>query len=143
VNQFVLEALIKHELIIYQRGYYRSFVHVRDVVEAICLGLESPADRIRNQVFNVGSDAGNYSKDEIVALVQKHIPGTSVVYKDLTFGGDMRDIRVSFAKIERELGFRARVSVGEGVIEVRDALVSGLIKEPLSNRYRNAQFIVQ
>ena len=31
INQFVLEALAKRELIIYQRGYTRSFVHVRDV----------------------------------------------------------------------------------------------------------------
>jgi len=40
-----------------------------------------------------------------VRLVLKRIPETSVEYKDLTFGGDMRDITVSFAKIRNVLGF--------------------------------------
>jgi len=143
VNQFVLEALMKRELVIYQRGYSRSFVHVRDVVEGIILGLATPEERIRGQVYNLGSDAGNYSKDEIVALVQKHVDGLKVTYKDLSFGGDMRDITVSFAKVNRELGFEPKLTVEDGVIEVRDALQFGLIKDPGDARYRNAQFIVQ
>ena len=118
-------------------------MHVRDVCEAICLALEAPLAKVRGQVFNVGSDTGNYTKDEIVELVRRHVDGTEVEYKDLTFGGDMRDIRVSFAKIRRVLGYEPRISVEEGICEVRDAIVNGLIKEPLDSRYRNAQFIVQ
>jgi nucleoside-diphosphate-sugar epimerase len=143
VNQFVLEAISRRALVIYQRGYSRSFVHVRDVVRAIALTLEAPAEEVRGQIFNVGSSRGNYTKEEIVRLVQKHVPGTTVAYKDLTFGGDMRDIRVSFEKIERRLGFKTELNVEQGVIEVRDAIVGGLIRDPASPRYRNAQFIVQ
>lgn len=143
VNQFVLEAMTKRELIIYQRGYFRSFVHVRDVVEGILLALAAPRDKIQGQAFNLGSDAGNYTKDEIVALVKKHVDGLRIIHKDLSFGGDMRDITVSFAKVKHELGFDARLTVEDGVIEVRDALQSGLIKDPGDARYRNAQFIVQ
>jgi len=143
VNQFVLEALTKRELIIYQRGYSRSFVHVRDVVDGIILGLSAPEEKIRGQAYNLGSDDGNYTKDEIVVLVQKHVDGLKVIHKDLSFGRDMRDITVSFAKVKRELGFEPRISVEEGVIEVRNALVLGLIKDAADGRYRNAQFIVQ
>ena len=143
VNQFVLEALTKRKLIIYQRGYARSFVHVRDVCEAICLALEADLEHIGGQVFNVGSDAANYSKDEIVSLVRRHVEGVAIEHKDLTFGGDMRDIRVSFAKIRRVLGYEPKIGVEQGICEVRDALVSGLVKDPLHNRYRNAHFIVQ
>lgn len=143
VNQFVLEALTKRELIIYQRGYSRSFVHVRDVAEAICIALVSPTEKMRGEVYNLGSDAGNYTKDEIIALVQKHVPGLQVKYKDLSFGGDMRDITVSFGKIRTVLGFLPRFSVEQGIIEIRDALSWGLIKDATDSRYRNAQFIVQ
>jgi nucleoside-diphosphate-sugar epimerase len=143
VNQFVLEALTHREIVIYQRGYSRSFVHVRDVVEGIALGLSAPIAKIRGQVFNLGSDSGNYTKDEIVALVQRHVEGLKVRHKDLSFGGDMRDITVSFAKIKRELGFERRITVEDGIIEVRDALQSGLIKDATDSRYRNSQFIVQ
>jgi hypothetical protein len=143
VNQFVLDAFTKRELIIYQRGYSRSFVHVLDTVRGIILGLEAPEEKVRGQVFNLGTPDGNYTKDEIVGLVLKRMPETVVEYKDLTFGGDMRDIAVSFEKIRRELGFKSTLNVDDGVREVLNALKSGLIRDPLDERYRNAQFIVQ
>lgn len=142
VNQFVLEAISRRALVIYQRGYSRSFVHVRDVVGGIRMGLVAEDAKVRGQIYNLGTDDGNYTKDQIVALVQKHLPQTAVRHEDLSFGGDMRDIEVSFAKVSRELGFRAKKSVEYGVVEVRDALLSGLIKDPTDSRYRNAQFIV-
>jgi nucleoside-diphosphate-sugar epimerase len=143
VNQFVLEAFTKRELIIYQRGYSRSFVHIRDVVRGVIMGLEAGQNKIRGQVFNLGTDDGNYSKDDIVQLVLKRMPETTVEYKDLTFGGDMRDITVSFEKIKRVLGFDTTLDVDDGVREVLFALKSGLIRNPTDDRYRNAQFIVQ
>lgn len=143
VNQFVLEAFTKRELIIYQRGYSRSFVHVRDAVRGIIMGLEAPDEKIRGQVFNLGTPEGNYTKDEIVGLVLKRMPETVVEYKDLTFGGDMRDITVSFEKIRRVLGFETTLTVDDGIRDVLHVLKSGLIRNPLDEKYRNAQFIVQ
>ncbi len=143
VNQFVLEAFTKRQLIIYQRGYSRSFVHIRDVVRGVIMGLEAERDKIRGQVFNLGTENGNYSKNDIVGFVLKRMPETIVEYKDLTFGGDMRDITVSFEKIKRILGFETTLTVDDGVREVLFALKSGLIRNPTDEHYRNAQFIVQ
>jgi nucleoside-diphosphate-sugar epimerase len=143
VNQFVLEAFTKRQLIIYQRGYSRSFLHVYDAVRGILLGLDAPDSRVRSQVYNIGTESGNYTKDEIVNLVLKRIPETIVEYKDLTFGGDMRDITVSFEKIKRELGFEARLTVNDGIRELVTALKSGMFRNPHDEKYRNAHFIVQ
>ncbi|MEE8217800.1 MAG: NAD(P)-dependent oxidoreductase [Vicinamibacteria bacterium] len=143
VNQFVHEALTRRKLIIYQRGYARSFLHVHDTCRAIRLALEAPVEQVGGEVFNVGGDGMNHTKDEIVSFVQHHVPGTEVEIKDLTFGGDMRDIRVSFAKIRRVLEFEPTILVEHGVREVRDALMDGLIRDAGDDRYRNAQFIVQ
>ena len=143
VNQFVLEAFTKRQLIIYQRGYSRSFVHIRDVVRGVIMGLEAEQSKISGQVFNLGTENGNYSKNDIVGFVLKRMPETIVEYKDLTFGGDMRDITVSFEKIKRVLGFETTLNVDDGVREVLFALKTGLIKDPTDDRYRNAQFIVQ
>ncbi len=143
VNQFVLEAYTKRELLIYQRGYSRSFVHVRDVIRGIILGIEAPQSKASGEVYNLGTEEGNYSKDEIVNLILKRLPETTVRYKDLTFGGDMRDITASFKKIQKELGFKTELSVDDGVREVLFALQSGLIHDPGNERFRNAQFIVQ
>lgn len=143
VNQFVLEAYTKRELLIYQRGYSRSFVHVRDVVAGIIIGLEAPKAKARGEIYNLGNETGNYSKDEIVNLILKRLPETNVRYKDLSFGGDMRDITASFEKIQNQLNFQTKLTVDDGVREVLFALQSGLIHEPQNEKFRNAQFIVQ
>jgi nucleoside-diphosphate-sugar epimerase len=143
VNQFVLEAFTKRELLIYQRGYSRSFVHVRDIVAGILLGLEAPEDKVRGQIFNLGSETGNYRKDQIVEIILKRLPEIAVRYKDLTFGGDMRDISVSFEKVRRVLDFQTQFTVDDGVREVLHALQDGLIRDPQDAHFRNAQFIVQ
>ena len=143
VNQFVLEAFTKRALIIYQRGYSRSFVHIQDVVRGVIMGLEAEREKICGEVFNLGTDNGNYSKDDIVRLVLKRMPETVVEYKDLTFGGDMRDITVSFAKIKKVLGFETTLDVDDGIRGLLFALKTGIIRNPTDEKYRNAQFIVQ
>lgn len=143
VNQFVLDAYTKRELLIYQRGYSRSFVHVRDIVAGILLGLEAPEKKVRGQIFNLGAESGNYRKDQIVEFIIKRLPEITVRYKDLTFGGDMRDISVSFEKVRRVLGYKTNLTVDDGVREVLHTLQDGLIKDPQDQRFRNAQFIVQ
>jgi nucleoside-diphosphate-sugar epimerase len=143
VNQFVLEAYTKRELLIYQRGYSRSFLHIRDAVSGLALGIEAPEAKIRGQIYNLGSDEGNYTKDEIVDLILKRLPETVVQYKDMTFGGDMRDITVSYRKIQQALGFKACLGVDDGIREVLHALQDDVFSNPHAQRYRNAQFIVQ
>ena len=143
VNQFVLDAFTRRELIIYQRGYSRSFIHVRDVVRGIISGLQADDATIRGQVYNLGTQDGNYTKDEIVGLVIKRLPETVVRYKDLTFGGDIRDISISFDKIRHALGFTAEMTVDDGVREVVHTLRTGIIRNPHDEKYTNARFIVQ
>jgi nucleoside-diphosphate-sugar epimerase len=143
INQFVLEAFTRRELVIYQRGYSRSFMHVADAARGFLLGLTAPEETIRGQVFNLGSSQGNLTKDEIVTLILKRLPETIVRYKDMTFGGDMRDITVSFEKVQQLLGFTSTLSVDDGIREVLHALRDRVINNPHDNRFRNAQFIVQ
>jgi len=143
VNQFVLDAYSKRQLLIYQRGYSRSFVHVRDVARGMMLMLDAPVEKVRGQIYNFGTEKGNYTKDQIVELVLKRMPETQVEYRDLTFGGDMRDIQVSFDKIRRDVGFVATLDVDDGIRDLLFALKAGLISNPQDERYRNAQFIVQ
>ena len=143
VNQFVLDAYSKRKLMIYQRGYSRSFVHIADAVHGIILGLNASLDKIRGQVYNIGTHDGNLTKDQIVELVLKRLPETLVDYKDITFGGDMRDIAVSFVKAANELGYKTRFSVDDGVREVLQAIERGVVRDPTDPRYRNARFIVQ
>lgn len=142
LNQFVYEAYTKRELSIYQKSYSRSFLHVRDAVEGILLGLEAPEALVKCQVYNLGTEEGNCTKDDLVRLILKRLPETRVHYKDMTFGGDMRDLYVSYHKITEQLGFKARFTPDDGVREILHALQSGIIANPQDERYRNARFII-
>jgi nucleoside-diphosphate-sugar epimerase len=143
VNQFVLEAITFRKLVLFQGNYRRSFVHVRDVVRALVMFATVPLDKVRGQVFNVGSDTGNYSKGEIINLVRKHISGVELEERDLSFGSDMRDVAVSCNKLFERLGFRAALTVEDGIQEVRDAILTGFLKEPQSAKYRNHDLVIR
>ena len=143
INQFVLEAYTRRELLIYQRGYSRSFIHIRDAIRGLILGLQASDEKAHFQTYNMGSEQGNYTKDQIVEFVLKRLPETVITYKDMTFGGDMRDISVSYEKIRHALGFQCMLTPEDGVREVLHAIRSGLISNPYDQHYRNAQFIVQ
>jgi hypothetical protein len=60
----------------------------------------------------------------------------------MTFGGDMRDLYVSYQKVADRLGFKARFNPDDGVREILNALRTGLIANPHDERYRNARFII-
>src|SRR4029077_20441871 len=85
---------------------------------------------------------GNYSKLQLVELIRKNVPAVEIEYRDVSFGEDMRDVAVSCGNVGRVVGFRARRGVEDGIVEIRDAIESGLIKDPSSAKYRNHQFIV-
>jgi nucleoside-diphosphate-sugar epimerase len=137
LNQFVLEAYLKGRLELYQENFKRSFVHVRDVVRAIICVMDSPLQQVRNQIFNVGSERLNSSKQELVELIRTYLPRLEVVYRDESFIGDMRSIHVSFEKIRKTLGFETRIGILEGIHELLETLRCGLISDPLNPKYRN------
>jgi nucleoside-diphosphate-sugar epimerase len=143
VNQFVLEALLLRKLVLFQGNYRRSFVHVRDVVRALQLFATAPIESVRGQIFNVGAENGNYTKAEIIELIRRNIDGVELEERELSFGSDMRDVAVSCIKIRERLGFVATTTPEEGIREVRDAIASGLIREPQSPRYRNHDLVVR
>ena len=142
VNQFTLEAFTQGELMIFEGHHARAFVHIRDVVAGLLIGLDSPLEKIRGQIFNLGHDDGNYTKDEVAALICQVLPETKVRHEQMSFDGDMRNLQVCFEKIERELQFRTCYTALDGVGEVVQALRDGMISEPTRSIYRNAPPIV-
>jgi nucleoside-diphosphate-sugar epimerase len=142
INQFVLEAFSKGKLLIFQGDYTRSFVHIQDVIDGLMLVLEVPLGKVGGRIFNLGSHDGNLTKNEIVALIQKVLPETEIQREALSFGGDMRDVSVSFRRIEDELGYHAKRNVVQGIDEVLNLLKWGLLSNPEESSYRNAPSII-
>lgn len=127
VNEFAMEMLTKKRLVVYGKQFWRPYVHVMDVARAIKLVLESPAEKLQNQVFNVGSTEQNYQKQQLVKMIQPHTPDAVVEYVHKE--EDPRDYRVSFAKIEKMLGFKTTRTVGDGIREIAHLVQDGVIQD--------------
>ena len=140
INQFVLEALTNHKIIIYQKNYRRSFCHVYDSARCVADSIDWPLEHY-NQVWNVGFDEFNLSKEDVIERIKDQID-VEIEYKDLSFGGDMRDITVSFNKLKERHGFKPTIYISDGIMEVKSYIETGIIKNPMDDKYRNAKFIV-
>ncbi|MCB0162657.1 MAG: NAD(P)-dependent oxidoreductase [Anaerolineae bacterium] len=137
VNQFAWQAHQGEKLVIYQENFRRAFVHVRDVARAMLLVADAPRSAVAGQIFNVGNEALNSSKQELVMLLQEQWPALRVELQDRSFGGDMRSLHVSFEKIRRELGFTTCIDLRQGLAELHQALTLGWITNPADDRHRN------
>ncbi len=135
VNEFAMELAMQHRLVVFGERFWRPYVHVRDVARAIETVLEAPRDRVAGRVFNVGATEENYRKQEIVDLVRTEIPDADVEY--VHRDEDPRDYRVSFTRINRELGFFPSRSVADGIHEVVQLVRTGVLEDIASPRYRN------
>ena len=104
ISEFTRTLAIGEELVVYDADTWRPYCHVDDISRAIITVLESPADDVRGEVFNVGHSDENYTKRMVVDAVQEHLGGAGSV--QFTEGGvDPRNYRVSFEKIRDQLGF--------------------------------------
>jgi nucleoside-diphosphate-sugar epimerase len=104
---------------------WRPHVHVRDVANAFLIAAEASHARVAGEVFNVGSDANNFTISETAVIVAGEVPGTEIDYFDAV--EDLRSYRVSFDKIRHVLGFTTRHRIEDGVREVRELLESGAV----------------
>jgi nucleoside-diphosphate-sugar epimerase len=137
VNLLTAKAVCQGEITIFGGDQWRPFVHVMDAAQAIVLSLEAPLVSVKAGAFNVGSDDQNYTISQIGELIHCLIPGTKVVNKgDDT---DLRNYHVSFARIQRGLGFKAQFTVADGVKEIEAAVRKGEIKDYRDFVYNNYQ----
>ncbi len=130
INDFVYQAVKVRNLIVYERTFKRTFIHVIDMARSFIFALEN-ADRMIGQVYNVGSEQMNYSKEQIAELVRRKVD-FYLHYADVGKDEDQRNYEVSYAKINA-LGFYTTISVEDGVDELIRAYETIDIRNPLSN----------
>lgn len=136
VNEFTYIAAKGAKLSVYDKETWRPYCHVRDIAGAIIACLQQPESAVGGQVFNVGSDENNFTKQGIVEEILRHVDA------DVSFvdgGSDIRNYRVSFGKIQDQLSFRCQYSVQSFVPELIEAVRDGLFAhvETLRGYYGN------
>jgi nucleoside-diphosphate-sugar epimerase len=128
ISEFTRTLAMGNELTVYDADTWRPYCHVEDISQAIITALESPEDKVRGEVFNVGHSDENYTKRMVVEAVQGHLGGSGAV-KYVEGGTDPRNYRVSFEKIGRELGFEATHRVPDTAGKLIAAIEAGAFND--------------
>jgi len=130
INDFVYKALTQGYLVVYERHFMRTFIHVHDMGRAFLFALDHQ-HQMAGKVFNVGYEQMNYSKEDNCKIITRHI-GCYVHYADVGEDADKRNYVVSYKRIN-DLGFNTTLTVEEGVDELKRALQAINFKTPYTN----------
>lgn len=130
INEFVYRAVKERNLIVYEKHFKRTFIHVRDMVRSFQFALDN-FGKMKGQAYNVGDESLNYSKEEIAALIRKHV-SFYLHFAEVGKDEDQRNYEVCYEKIHA-LGFKTTVSVEQGI----DELVRAMQVVEVRNEYAN------
>jgi nucleoside-diphosphate-sugar epimerase len=127
VSEFTKVLASGEKLVVFDENTWRPYCHVTDISKAIILALDAPADKVRGEVFNVGSGAGNFTKKMIVEALLQQLEGARVEYK--AGGGDPRNYRVAFEKINTVLKFQTDFTVEQSIAALVKAFRNGFFSD--------------
>jgi len=116
VNTLVKDALAEGVLHVFYGGeMWRPLIDVKDVARAYVTALESDADLISGQIFNLA--AGNFRISELALRTQRALRELGIeVDLDIDYSYRLvRSYRISPQRIQRVLGFTPRISLEESV----------------------------
>ena len=138
INQFTKSIYQKEPLLVFDAETWRPYCHVNDFALALEKVIDSNKKLTDFQVFNVGGEKNNYTKKQITELILKQLPhNNKVEFTNKKF--DPRNYRVNFSKIEKNLNFKIKFGVEEGIEEMIEFFKNNKekLEEFNSNLYGN------
>jgi nucleoside-diphosphate-sugar epimerase len=138
VNLLTAKAIQDGVITVYNGDQWRPFIHVRDVAAAIVDVFAAPLASVTGEIFNVGDDTLNYTLAQVAEKIREHIPQTRVEYVE---NADRRNYRVSFKKIRDCIGYTAKLSVDDGILEIKRAFERGVIQNYRQPFYSNVSYL--
>jgi nucleoside-diphosphate-sugar epimerase len=108
---------------------WRPLVHALDMCQAVYRSLVAPAEAIKGQIYNVGSNDQNYRVIEIAKIVANEFPGCKLTVG--TASADNRSYRVNFDKIQKVLpDFKCEWTAEKGAKQMREMFEHIAMDEP-------------
>lgn len=142
VNIFAMNASTQKKIKIFGGDQWRPLLNVEDAADAYIRCLETPIEKIKGEIFNVGSDGQNHQIKDLGNFVKEALPETEIINtdKEVVQGQiDKRDYKVSFEKARKVLGFEAKHTVKQSVLDIHNAIKTGKIMNVKDPRYYNSE----
>lgn len=129
-NDFTYQAVKNRNLIVYEGGFKRTFVHVRDMARSILFALER-WDAVRDDVYNVGHESMNFTKEDVARKILEHVD-YYLHFAEVGHDADQRNYEVSYEKI-RAKGFETTIDLDRGIAELVRAAQLIEFQNPFAN----------
>jgi len=134
VNILTNLAINNGRITVFGGEQLRPNLHIEDMTDLYLRLLEAPDAAVDGKIWNAGYH--NLKVMEIAEKVRAKI-GTEVEIV-VTPTDDHRSYHVSSERIRRDLGFVAKRSVEDAVVDLRDAFRAGKVPDPMGDdRYYN------
>jgi len=130
-NDFVFNAIKNRHLVVYDKDFKRTFVHVKDIVAAYLHGIIH-FDTMKNEIYNIGTESMNKTKEDIANMIREKIKFQLIFVEQGVPDPDQRDYAVSYEKINKT-GFETKINFDKGI----DELILGMQFINVANPYSN------
>jgi nucleoside-diphosphate-sugar epimerase len=119
LNNLVAWAFTTGKVLLKSDGSpWRPVVHVEDICRAYLALLETPADVVRGQAYNIGTTTENYQIRDLAETVAEVVPDCDVSLAD-DAAPDKRCYRVDCNRIAKEVpGFKPQWTIRRGAEEL-------------------------
>ncbi len=129
-NDFTYQAVRNKSLIVYEGGFKRTFVHVRDMARSIIFALER-WDTVKDDVYNVGHESMNFTKEDVARKILQFVD-YYLHFAEVGHDADQRNYEVCYEKI-RKKGFETTIDLERGVQELVRASQLISFQNPFAN----------
>lgn len=130
VNNFLIKSMWEKELIVYEKNYWRSFIHVKDIAHSIIFAIEN-FDKMNQEIYNVGSEELCFTKEDVALKIKEYID-FHLKFAEFGTDPDKRNYKVSFKKI-KSLGFNVKYDLDYGIKEMMKAFKNIQLKDDYYN----------
>ena len=114
LNDFVKKAVYEKNIVLFDQHSLRSFIHIDDVMNSYLLTIKH-FNKMKQNIYNIGSDSMNYSKLQIAKKIKKKTI-CEVITSSLN-DPDKRNFIIDYSKIQK-LKFTNKVSIDDGINEL-------------------------
>jgi nucleoside-diphosphate-sugar epimerase len=132
INCMVLDLFKNKKISVHGKLNKRPFVHIKDVTRAYQAIINAPIEKIGGQIFNIGSEDQNFEMGKLAQEIVNYSDINCDI--ELSDTNDHRSYFASFQKIKKSIGFSAKHTVSEGVVEMYNELDSGRLKDTIKTR---------
>jgi len=129
VNILCNYAYHKKEILVLGGDQLRPNIHIKDMVRAYELILNSEFKKVNGEVFNVGFENKTVNQ---LAFEVKRIIGKDVVIKKFS-SNDNRSYHISSEKILKNLNFKSEYSIADSITDLKNAFSKKLLTNCLEN----------